>query len=89
LANRWANSSIYCTGKWFESHPGKREKIFLATKFANKVDENGNRSVDSSPEYARAACEKSLGRLKVKQIDLYYAHREYHKAVISRVEVIY
>ena len=64
-------------GKWFESNPGKREKIFLATKFANYVDENGQRQVSSTPEYARQACEKSLARLKVKQIDLYYCHREF------------
>jgi len=62
-------------GKWFKANPGKRDHIFLATKFANKMDEQGNRSVDSSPEYARSACEKSLRRLGVPHIDLYYAHR--------------
>jgi len=76
----WDSADMYgdnedLLGKWFESNPEKREKIFLATKFANRVDDQGNRSVDSTPEYARAACEKSLARLKVKQIDLYYAHR--------------
>jgi len=76
----WDSADMYgdnedLLGKWFESNPEKREKIFLATKYGNKVDEEGNRSVDSTPEYTRAACEKSLGRLKVKQIDLYYTHR--------------
>jgi aryl-alcohol dehydrogenase-like predicted oxidoreductase len=62
-------------GNWFKQNPGKREKIFLATKFANCVDDEGNRWVDSSPEYARKACEKSLKRLGVDHIDLFYAHR--------------
>lgn len=39
------------------------------------MDEQGNRSVDSSPEYAKQACEKSLERLGLDSIDLYYAHR--------------
>lgn len=61
--------------QWFKANPGKREHIFLATKFANKVDAQGNRSVDSSPEYCKQACAKSLQRLGVDHIDLYYAHR--------------
>lgn len=47
----------------------------MATKFANKVNPDGSRAVDSSPEYCRQACEKSLKRLGVPHIDLYYAHR--------------
>lgn len=31
--------------------------------------------MDSSPEYCRQACEKSLQRLGLPHIDLYYAHR--------------
>ena len=62
-------------GNWFKQNPGKRDNIFLATKFANLRDEQGNPKVDSSPEYCRKACEKSLRRLGVPHIDLYYAHR--------------
>lgn len=62
-------------GKWFKQNPGKREHIFLATKFANAMKEDGTRYVDSTPEYCRKACEKSLRRLGVKHIDLYYCHR--------------
>jgi aryl-alcohol dehydrogenase-like predicted oxidoreductase len=69
------NDSEDLLGKWFKANPGKRDNIFLATKFANKVDAQGNRSVDSSPEYCRAACERSLGRLGLPFIDLYYVHR--------------
>jgi len=31
--------------------------------------------VDSSPEYCKEACNKSLQRLRIKTIDLYYCHR--------------
>lgn len=76
----WDSADMYqdsedLLGKWFKNNPGKREHIFLATKFANKMDAQGNRSVDSSPEYCKQACAKSLSRLGVDHIDLYYAHR--------------
>lgn len=61
-------------GRWFKANPGRREEIFLATKFANK-NVNGERSVDSTPEYCKEACAKSLKRLGIDQIDLYYVHR--------------
>ncbi|EMF08341.1 aldo-keto reductase, putative [Sphaerulina musiva SO2202] len=77
----WDSADMYqdsedLLGKWFKANPEKRDHIFLATKFANCVNpEDGSRYVDSSPEYARRACEKSLKRLGVERIDLYYAHR--------------
>ena len=59
-------------GKWF-AKTGKRDEIFLTTKFANKVLDGGaNRAIDSSPEYCKEACAKSLKRLGVDCIDLYY-----------------
>jgi len=63
------------SSQWFKANPSKREHIFLATKFANRIDADGNRSVDSSPEYCIEACNRSLSRLGLPQIDLYYAHR--------------
>jgi aryl-alcohol dehydrogenase-like predicted oxidoreductase len=53
---------------------GRRDEVQLATKFANRR-ENGRRWVDNSPEWIREACEASLSRLGVEQIDLYYMHR--------------
>jgi aryl-alcohol dehydrogenase-like predicted oxidoreductase len=55
---------------------GRREKVVLATKFGI-VRKPGTyeRRVDNSPAYIRAACEASLQRLGVEQIDLYYMHR--------------
>ena len=53
---------------------GRRERIVLATKFGARVD-NGEFRVDGRPEYVHAACERSLARLGVEYIDLYYLHR--------------
>jgi aryl-alcohol dehydrogenase-like predicted oxidoreductase len=57
---------------------GRREDVFLATKFGIKLDLDQTpprRSIDGSPAYVRAACEGSLQRLGVDHIDLYYQHR--------------
>jgi aryl-alcohol dehydrogenase-like predicted oxidoreductase len=56
---------------------GKRDQVFLATKFGIVRDPNNPsvRGVDGRPEYARKAIEGSLKRLGVETIDLYYLHR--------------
>jgi aryl-alcohol dehydrogenase-like predicted oxidoreductase len=56
---------------------GRRQEVFLATKFGLVRDpaNPSARSVDGSPAYVRAACDASLRRLGVAQIDLYYLHR--------------
>jgi aryl-alcohol dehydrogenase-like predicted oxidoreductase len=56
---------------------GKRDAVFLATKFGIVRDPNdpGARSISGRPEYVRSACEGSLKRLRVDHIDLYYQHR--------------
>ena len=55
----------------------RREKVFLATKFAIVRDRANPqvRGVSGKPEYVRACCEASLKRLGVDVIDLYYQHR--------------
>lgn len=62
-------------GRWFANNPGKREDIFLATKFALHIGPDGQRSIRSDPEYVKEACAKSLKRLGIPTIDLYYCHR--------------
>ncbi|HLO77793.1 MAG TPA: aldo/keto reductase [Magnetospirillum sp.] len=54
----------------------KRDRVVVATKFGI-VREPGqySRTVDTSPDYVRRACEASLKRLGIDTIDLYYAHR--------------
>jgi len=56
---------------------GRRDEVFLATKFANvrKKDDPTYWEVSGKPEYVRSACDASLRRLGVDHIDLYYQHR--------------
>ena len=55
---------------------GRREEVFLATKFGLVVDSvTGARGIDGSPAHVREACAASLRRLGVDTIDLYYLHR--------------
>lgn len=55
----------------------RRNKVFLATKFAIVRDRCNPhvRGVSGKPEYVRACCEASLKRLGIETIDLYYQHR--------------
>src|SRR5689334_18863205 len=60
-----------------------RSKIFIATKFGFRQHEGGTSNfagsadvfIDGSPAYIKTAVEKSLQRLKIDTIDLYYMHR--------------
>jgi aryl-alcohol dehydrogenase-like predicted oxidoreductase len=56
---------------------GRRDEVFLATKFANvrKKDDPKFWEINGRPEYVRSACDASLKRLGVDHIDLYYQHR--------------
>lgn len=54
---------------------GYRAKAFVATKFGNTRRPDGTPTVDGRPDYVREAVEKSLSRLKIDVIDLYYQHR--------------
>jgi aryl-alcohol dehydrogenase-like predicted oxidoreductase len=55
----------------------RREKVFLASKFAIVRDRSNPhvRGVSGKPEYVGASCDASLKRLGVDTIDLYYQHR--------------
>src|SRR6266404_8909329 len=60
-------------GRWLR---GKRERVFIATKFGNVRGADGEfLSINGKPEYVRSACDASLKRLGVDTIDLYYQHR--------------
>lgn len=53
-----------------------RDAVFVATKFGiERTEDGGFAGINGRPEYVRAACEASLKRLGVEQIDLYYQHR--------------
>ncbi|MFC4307515.1 aldo/keto reductase [Steroidobacter flavus] len=54
-----------------------RDRVVIATKFgyARTVDNPNDWSVDNRPEFIRAAVDRSLTRLGIDCIDLYYMHR--------------
>ncbi len=55
---------------------GRRHEIILATKFGSVRDSQGNWvGVNGQPAYIRESLEKSLQRLGVDYVDLYYQHR--------------
>ncbi len=58
--------------------PGERSEAFVATK-AGIVRSESDRTmiqVSNDPAYLREACERSLQRLGVETIDLFYLHRK-------------
>lgn len=84
--NFWDTADVYGNGANEELLSKllceKRNQIFIATKFGFRLcDEKGSvfrgdkSYIDGSPAYIRQAVEKSLRRLKIETIDLYYAHR--------------
>ncbi|KAJ6475238.1 NADP-dependent oxidoreductase domain-containing protein [Mycena vitilis] len=70
----WDTAYIYgdsqeLIGKWFK-RTGKRNDIFLATKFG--ITPQG---VRGDPDFVKEQCASSLQKLGVDTIDLYYQHR--------------
>jgi len=53
---------------------GRRAGVVLATKFGNLGGRDG-KFADGRPEFVIESCERSLKRLGVEVIDLYYQHR--------------
>ncbi len=53
-----------------------RHQILIATKFGNTWNEKNERTgVSNDPDYIKEACDRSLQRLGIEVIDLYYMHR--------------
>ncbi|KAK4131512.1 Aldo/keto reductase [Trichocladium antarcticum] len=75
----WDSAALYgdseeLLGKWFQK-TGKRDEIFLATKFGTNVRPDGGREIRNDPEFIRASVKESLRRLQTDRIDLLYCHR--------------
>jgi aryl-alcohol dehydrogenase-like predicted oxidoreductase len=62
---------------------GRRQEVFLATKFGFVGDEHGQVRVDGRPERVKIACEASLRRLGTEVIDLFYLHRRDERVPIE------
>ncbi|QNK64445.1 aldo/keto reductase [Pedobacter sp. PAMC26386] len=84
--NFWDTADVYANGLNEELISQvlvpNRDKIFIATKFGFRFKEDvtapantAGTYFDGSPKWIKIAVEKSLKRLKIDTIDLYYAHR--------------
>ena len=63
---------------------GRRKNVVLATKFGYEVGPDRQiKGINGSPAHVQAACEASLKRLAVDEIDLYYQHRVDNKVPIE------
>ncbi|KII86674.1 hypothetical protein PLICRDRAFT_43317 [Plicaturopsis crispa FD-325 SS-3] len=81
----WDTADIYkdseeLIGKWFK-RSGKRNEIFLATKFGMVMSKD--RLINGDADYVHAAFAKSLATLGVDSVDLYYLHRADPKVPIE------
>ncbi len=78
--NFWDTADVYSrgvsetiVGKAMEG--GKRDKVFLATKVYNKMDDTDPNAWGSHRYHIIKGCEDSLRRLQTDHIDLYQIHR--------------
>lgn len=71
-------ADVYGTGRSEElvgkAIAGRRDDVVLATKGGLLFGEHGS-GVNNDPAYLRGALERSLKRLNVDHVDLYYIHR--------------
>nr|WP_321980604.1 aldo/keto reductase [uncultured Cohaesibacter sp.] len=59
-------------GKWFAARPGMRDKVKLFTKVGSDMGGPGEKGL--SEKWILEAVEKSLTRMGVDEIDLYFSH---------------
>ena len=72
-------------GSYLANNPGARDAFHIATKAAISKDASGTRCFDNSPAHFEAELDKSLKRLGVDHVDLYYCHRRQADIPIEEV----
>ena len=65
-------------GSYLKSNPNALSEFTIATKASITSDADGNRIFDNSAEHLETELDKSLQRLGVECVDLFYAHRLDH-----------
>ena len=60
-------------GNWLKSRPGNRDKVVIFTKVGSDLGEPGEKGL--SGRWISEAVERSLKRLGIERIDLYFSHR--------------
>ncbi len=61
-------------GDWFAKHPGKRDRMVVATKFMATLYPNDPNAGGAGRKAITAALEQSLRRLRTDHVDLYWMH---------------
>ncbi len=72
-------------GQFLKDNPGTREQFHIATKASITVDEQGNRCFDNSLAHLENELDKSLQKMGVDCVDLFYIHRRQADLPIEEV----
>ena len=72
-------------GHFLRDNPGTRDQFHIATKAAISKDAAGNRCFDNSLTHLEAELDKSLQKLGVDCVDLFYVHRRQADIPIEEV----
>ena len=72
-------------GQFLKDHPGTRDRFHIATKAAITRDADGNRYFDNSPEHLESELDKSLEKMGIDCVDLFYVHRREASRPIEEV----
>ncbi len=62
-------------GAYLAANPGTRSHFHIATKASITRNAQGERYFDNSPDHLESELDKSLKRLNVECVDLFYVHR--------------
>jgi len=72
-------------GRYLGARQGARGHFTIATKAGITSDAQGRRAFDNSAAYLEGELDKSLGRLGIEAVDLFYVHRRDHRLPIEEV----
>ena len=72
-------------GAWLRDNPGARDGLHIATKAGISRNAEGQRCFDNSPEHLESELDKSLEKMGVDHVDLFYVHRRDPERPIEEV----
>jgi aryl-alcohol dehydrogenase-like predicted oxidoreductase len=72
-------------GQFLRDNPGTREQFHIATKASITKDEDGNRCFRNTLEHLESELDKSLLKMGVDHVDLFYVHRRQQELPIEEV----
>ena len=72
-------------GSYLARNPGARDAFVIATKAGISRNADGSRKLDNDPAHLEAELDKSLSRMGVDHVDLFYVHRREAERPIEEV----